>query len=92
MVEFQTQNVLVSETPQQVNVTAHEWIRVGNLAQSETTFYIAGNLTSCNPQHGYPIPPGGSFEWTVKNAGGNHSFYLCANESFDDQLASLAVR
>ena len=73
-------------------MTAHEWIRVANLNQSETTFYIAGTLATCTPQAGYPIPPGSSFEWGVRNAGSNHSFYLCADASFDDQLASLAVR
>jgi hypothetical protein len=94
MTEFTQTQLLVSSVPQRVEVTASEWIDVANLhPDCESTFYIAGDLAACTPQLGRPIPPGHSFRWDVSRSHtGQHYFFLCAADSFDDQHAAIAAR
>lgn len=94
MTEFTQTQILVSNVPLRVEVTASEWIDVANLhPDCESTFYIASDVAACTPQHGRPIPPGHSFRWDVyRSHTGQHHFYLVAAEDFDDQFASVVAR
>jgi len=94
MTEFSQTQVLVGSVPLRVEVTASEWIDVSNLhPDCESTFYVAGDLGSCSPQLGRPLPPGHSFRWEVNKANiGQHHFYIVAADNFDDQFASIAAR
>lgn len=94
MVEFSNTQLLVSSVPTRVEISAHDWIDVANLhPECESTFYLAGDLQSCTPQFGRPLPPGHSFRWEViRSHVGNHAFYIVAADSFNDQLASVVAR
>lgn len=94
MVEFSNTQLLVSSVPTRVEVSANEWIDVANLHPAcESTFFLAGDLQSCTPQLGRPIPPGHSFRWEViRSHVGNHVFFIVASDTFDDQLVSVAAR
>ena len=94
MTEFLNTQLLVSSVPQRVGVTASEWVEVGNLhPDCESTFYIAGDLASCTPQLGRPLPPGHCFKWDVSRSHiGQHHFYIVAVDDFDDQHAAIIAR